>query len=677
MSFFQSQNDYSNYLNNISNQAQSMSNTYLSSYADMLNQPESSALLFQNNQIESKQLNSEGLDDLLFSAPLFNDTLKPLMERGKKAIDYLNTALDKAKGTKSNIEDLVRRAQKIKDRNIVKDSTNQEISNQAFDPTELEELPESLSFPTTDLALQAKKEFIISNSNNDPKVLTKVVNGTDAEVEDLYKTTLENTTTGAKNVSPMEGIRSGEMAVIRPEETGSAFDALTSGESTISKLLGSPEGQRITDAINQFRLRNVDMTANEIKNRAYQPNELMPETEMQNPLFNPNELDDLSAVPKEIGSATQAVSEAIPKEAGMLDNILPNIRSVIQTQKESFLGKLNQMGSQASGELEGLKPSLKTSFVSDILNKSEELKNASMTRLLTPDEQNVISKGRDIVQNFGSASANELEDAYATATKFGDTLSSTIPRFQKTKSVFGDAYNFMSGERMVPVLPDPRQLLTGGGDIMASAKQGAESAITSASQGAQDIASTAREGVESAMETARQGVESAMTTGEGILSSAREGAQSAMSSAQGLISSAKEGIQGAMETGQGMANSALETFESAKNNLVSKVQSLTDSIPKLPSSVTALTSESDGDELFGAIKDIGGTLLKEETTGGALLDTLGEVGQIGLAGYSIYKGISDFIQGKNLAQEPQAPQQQYQPPVEQATVNFSRQAGVY
>lgn len=676
MSFFQSQNDYSNYLNNISTQAQSMSNTYLSSYADMLNQPESSALLYQNNQIESKQLNSEGLDDLLFSAPLFNDTLKPLMARGKTAIDYLNTALDKAKGTKTNVEDLIRRAQKIKDRNIVKDSTNQEISNQAFDPTELEELPESLSFPTTDLALQAKKEFIISNSNNDPKVLTKVVNGTDAEVEDLYKTTLENTTTGAKNVSPMEGIRSGEMAVMRPEETGSAFDALTSGESTVSKLLGSPEGQRITDAINQFRLRNVDMRANEIQNRAYQPNELMPETEMQNPLFNANELDDLSAVPKEIGTATQAVSEAIPKEAGMLDNILPNIRSVFQTQKESFLGKLNQMGSQAKESVQDL-GNIKKSFVGDILDKTEELKNASMSRLLTPDEQSVISKGRDIVQNFGSASANELEDAYTTATKFGDTLSSTIPRFQKTKSVFGDAYNFMGGERMVPVLPDPRQLLTGGGDIMASAKQGAESAITSASQGAQDIASTARQGVESAMETARQGIDSAMTTGEGILSSAREGAQSAMSSAQGLVSSAKEGIQGAMETGQGMANSALETFESAKNNLVSKVQSLTDSIPKLPSSVTALTDESSGDELFGAIKDIGGTLLKEETTGGALLDTLGEVGQIGLAGYSIYKGISDFIQGKNLAQQPQAAQQQYEPPTEQSTVNFSRQAGVY
>lgn len=652
-----------------------MSNTYLSSYADMLNQPESSALLYQNNQIESKQLNSEGLDDLLFSAPLFNDTLKPLIARGKTAIEYLNTALDKAKGTKTNVEDLIRRAQKLKDRNIVKDSTNQEISNQAFDPTELEELPESLSFPTTDLALQAKKEFIISNSNNDPKVLTKVVNGTDAEVEDLYKTTLENANIGPKNVSPMEGIRSGEMAVMRPEESGSAFDALTSGESTISKLLGSPEGQRITDAINQFRLRNVDMRANEIQNRAYQPNELMPETEMQNPLFNPSELDDLSAVPKEMGAAEQ-VSEAIPKEAGMLDNILPNIKSVFQTQKESFLGKLNQMGSQAKESVQDL-GNVKKSFVGDILDKSEELKNASMSRLLTPDEQSVISKGRDIVQNFGSASANELEDAYTNATKFSDTLSSTIPRFQKTKSVFGDAYNFMGGERMVPVLPDPRQLLTGGGDIMASAKQGAESAITSASQGAQDIASTARQGVESAMETARQGIDSAMTTGEGILSSAREGAQSAMTSAQGLVSSAKQGIQGAMETGQGMANTALETFESAKNNLVSKVQSLTDSIPKLPSSVTALTDESSGDELFGAIKDIGGTLLKEETTGGALLDTVGEVGQIALAGYSIYKGISDFIQGKNLAQQPEAPQQQIQFPVEQSTVNFSRQAGVY
>ena len=123
MSFFQSQNDYSNYLTNISNQAQNLSNTYGSSYADMLNQTESAQALYQNSQIETKQLNAQGLDDLLFSAPLFHDTLKPLIERAKTSYDYLNTALDKAKGTVSNVEELVRRAQKLKDsRNIINTS---------------------------------------------------------------------------------------------------------------------------------------------------------------------------------------------------------------------------------------------------------------------------------------------------------------------------------------------------------------------------------------------------------------------------------------------------------------------------------------------------------------------------------------------------------------------------
>ena len=637
MSFFQSQNDYNNYLTNIANQAQTMANTYGSSYADMLNQTESAAALYQNSQIESKQLNAQGLDDLLFSAPLFKDSVKPLIARGKTAFDYLNTALDKAKGSVSNVEDLIRRAQKLKDgRNIINTSSNnQEVRNALYEPYALEELPESLSATTTDLALQAKKDFILSNSNNDPKVLTKVVNGTDAEVEDLYKTTLENAPIGAKNRSPMEGIRSGEMVELKPPPTGSAFKELTSGESMADRLLRSPQGQSVSDAINNFRLRNVETGVGEIRNPAFQPNELFNEIETTNPAFNPDELPDIPTEPVKMFQRKFVNKYYNPPEGG-----------TIETVAKSDVGQVLQKATPETGTLENLIPNLRETLQSGV-EPSKELISGATSKVsdiisgISSDLPSISDASSKVSDLVASASSKVSDLIASSGKKIGNLVS--FPRSEKTRSVFGDAYNYMSGEKMVPVLPNPKQLLTGS-DIMTSAKSTGE-----------DIVSGAKEGLQSAM-----------TTSEGILSSAKQGAE-------GLISSAKQGFQGAMETGQNIANTGLETLESAKSNLTSKFESLTDSIPKLPSSLTGLSSESDVSDVLDAVKDIGGSLVKEESTSGALLGGLGEVGEIGLAGYGIYEGIRDFIQGKSSA----PPQQQIEAPIQQSSVQYAHSAGVY
>ena len=606
MSFFQSQNDYSNYLTNISNQAQNLSNTYGSSYADMLNQTESAQSLYQNSQIETKQLNAQGLDDLLFSAPLFHDTLKPLIERAKTSYDYLNTALDKAKGTVSNVEELVRRAQKLKDsRNIINtSSSNGEVKNAIYDPLNLEELPTSLSGTTTDLALQAKKDFILSNSNNDPNVLTKVINGTDKEVEDLYKTTLEKAPIGPKNVSPMEGIRYGDMAQLRPDTTGSAFKELTSGEKLADKLLKSPEGQKITDALNQFKLRNVETNVGEIKNRAYEPNQMSNEAEIKNEFFNPNELGSTTVIPEK-----QLIEKSkIPSE-NTLDSLMPELQATTNKANE-------------------LAESLKESVSSG----SKQLQELVSSKIPTGQETKSFFKG--IAEDI-PLTTDSFENTFKTLSA-GDKLANLMsnPRSQKVKSVFGDVYNYLSGESMVPVLPNPRQLLTGGENLLSSAK----------------------------------------TTGENLLSTAKEGVQSAMTTGEGLVSSAKQGVESVMASGGEIANSAQETLQSATSNLSEAIKPLTDAIPKIPNSVTSLSSESDVGDFVSAAKDVGSALIKDESIGGAVFDTLGEVGQIALGGYSIYQGIKDFIQGKSA--QP-APQQQVQAPVMQTTVGFTHQAGVY